>query len=118
MPTPSAAAADSAAVAVMPDIVIEAAPVQVFSVDLVGQRYQVRPPKTAVAMKFAQEAQESEDDVVKMATALRRWVRLAFGKDADNIEARMDDPDDLLDLAHVLELMKALMEAVTENPTS
>lgn len=89
------------------------------AVDLVGKTYQVKPPKSALAMRVAMSAKQADDDPMVMVEGLERWTKAAFGeKTSEAVWARMDDPDDDLDIPHLMQLMEALMEITSGNPTS
>lgn len=91
---------------------------EVIPVELVGERYSILPPKTAVTLKMAVRAKQAGSDPALMYEALQEWIDKAFGKKAKEVHKRLDDPDDLLDIEHITELMKAVIEVSTGNPTS
>jgi hypothetical protein len=113
---------------------------QPIPVKLVGKQYLVNPPKSALAMNLAEgfsaaagkeppkgapaaqveafrEKQRKQSS--KSIKALKVWIRQAFGPEgADEINARLLDPDDKLDYKHLMNLMSALSEATTGDPTT
>lgn len=86
-------------------------------IELIGKRYKVRPPKTSFAMKYALAGDgEDASTAVKLTVS---WVKAAFQKDdAQEVIDRLQDPDDLLDLQHIMKLIEALVAKVSGNPTS
>ena len=103
----------------MSDIVINASPVEAIAVTLVDKKYEIIPPKAALAMRLAVESKLYEDDPGKMADILGVWIKKAFGEKAEKVQARLDDPDDLLDIMHIMALMEKVIEVqMDEDPTS
>lgn len=102
------------------DIEILADPRAKISVNLVGVRYEVEPPKTALAIQLARQASTAQDDPAGLFTLIDTWMDSAFGKPmAKKVRARMQDPTDALDFPHVMRLMEALVQrAANGNPTS
>ena len=87
------------------------------TVDLVGKRYSVVPPKGAFALSLVRKVKDG-DDPTKQVDSLMAYVKMAFTKkDAKDIEARLNDSDDLLDIVHLITLLEALVKRVTGNPT-
>lgn len=103
-------------------IVIEAPEVETIDVTLVGQHYDLIPPKTAMALRLAVEIKQVKDeDPVVMMGLLDRWLDFAFGgkKKADAVRKRLEDPNDRLDVVHLVTLMEKVIEVqMPENPTS
>lgn len=120
-------------------IVIEASDVASIPVTLVGKDYDIRPPKAAVMIRFAEAG--SALDAKYSAAANTRSGRQATARQAEaarmltdlvdgfidqalepavavELKARMADPADALDIMHVMALIKALTSEVTGNPTS
>lgn len=95
------------------DIVIEADPVVTIPIDLVDKRYDIYPPKTALAMRLAVESKLYQDDPAKMVEVLDEWIKRAFGDKAKSIHKRLQDEKDALDIQHIM----ALMEKVIEHQT-
>lgn len=105
-------------------IEIDAEPRADIPVNLVGVEYTIRPPKgsTAIAMaKQARQAEKSddEDSALKSWELIEDWVSKAFGKKkAGEIQKRLDDPDDELDVPHLSQLISKVSEQMTGNPTT
>lgn len=100
-------------------IVIAATPREPISVDLIGTEYLVTPPKTTVAIALAERVQAAGQDIKVVREETDLWVNLAFGaKQGKKVIARLDDPEDDLDIPHIMDLMQKLAEAGTENPTT
>jgi hypothetical protein len=100
-------------------ITITASPREPVKVDLVGQIYEVTPPKAALAMKLAVQAKTAQGDASLVEGAIFEWIDTAFTKaDAKKIKARLSDQDDLLDYPHISQLIEALVEAGSANPST
>jgi hypothetical protein len=101
----------------MADIVINATPSKAFSVDLVGVEYLVKPPKMAVLAVVASAAGKKGKggDTIKHIEDL---VKIMFKKSADEVLARLADPEDELDYQQVMDTAEQVIEAATGNPTS
>ena len=99
-------------------IVITAEEREVIEVDLVGVHYQVTPPKASLALKIAVQAKQAdENDPEQALVPITSWLGQAMGEEqAAAIRARLDDPDDLLDLSHVMKLMEKIIEVGSGNP--
>lgn len=98
-------------------ITIEGLPREQIDVDLVGKHYLIDPPKAATTMQLAEKASEHKGDTDAMIGMLKEWMAQTFGpKQTPKILARMYDPEDLLDLGHIMKLMTAIAEAQTGNP--
>lgn len=102
----------------MTEINIEAGPVTTIPVTLVGTRYEVRPPKAALAMRMAVEAKTFTDDPEKMMAVLTVWMKQAFGSALPEVRRRLEDPGDQLDITHIMSLMEKITEAQTATPTT
>lgn len=102
-------------------IVIEAEPVEKITVSLVGKDYLLTPPKGALGLGLARRAEEAKaaGNVEAIWGEVISWLTSAVGaKQAARIQARLDDPADLLDIIHIVNLMERVTEAVTGSPTS
>lgn len=100
-------------------IQIDAQPRETIAVSLVGVEYVIEPPKTTYAIKLARRAAEASDDTDSQWGIIEGWVERAFGpKQGKKVLERLMDDDDDLDVAHIMELIEKLAEAVTENPTT
>ena len=88
-------------------------------VNLVGVQYTVTPPKGIIALKFAKTAQNASKDPDKLIDSLVEWLNIAFDeKTAKEIENRLYEPNDDLDISHIIQLIQKLTEIVTGNPTT
>lgn len=100
-------------------LVVTATPKQGLPVNLVGKDYVIQAPKSAFALKMGAAAKSAKDDPMKMLEGLYSWVDAAFTKkDATAVKKRLDSPTDDLDISHIVELMNAVVEHQTGNPTS
>ena len=99
-------------------ILIAADKREVIPVELVGERYSILPPKTSLTLKMAVRAKEAGSDPALMYEALQEWIDKAFGKKAKEVHKRLHDSEDLLDIEHITELMKRIIEVTSGNPTS
>lgn len=97
-------------------LVISADEVVPIPVNLVGVDYKIKPPKAALALKLAVQAKTAGDDPTVMVGALFEWVDIAFGTESKKVRARLDDPEDLLDVVHINALMEAVLEMQTDLP--
>lgn len=87
-------------------------------VDLVGKRYVVKKPKSALGLRVAVASKKAGEDPEGMLNAMDSFIDMTFGKkDGVAIRKRLEDPDDDLDYEHITELVQALME-VDGNPTT
>lgn len=108
----------------MADLTITAEPRKTLTVDLVGVTYTIRAPKGATALalakRFGQKSKgKGSSQIDDTLTALRDWSRSAFGvKTSDEVFARLDDPEDDLDISHLSDLMAKVTEATTGDPTT
>lgn len=99
-------------------IVIEATARTPHSVELVGEEYLVTPPKSTLALALASRVAAAGEDPGKIREEVDIWVRLAFGrKQSAKVLERLEDADDDLDLPHIMQLMQALAEAATADPS-
>lgn len=100
-------------------IIIAAKPRKPISVDFVGVEYFVTPPKSALAIALAERAHKADSNPGALMSELENWVRIAFGKNqGGKVLARLQDPEDDLDMPDIMELIQKLSEAVTPNPSS
>jgi len=98
-------------------ITIEAQPREKIDVDLVGKHYVIDPPKAAATMELAEKASAAKGDTDTLLRMLTEWMERTFGpKQYAKIRARMYDPDDLLDLGHIMTLMGEVAKVQTGNP--
>lgn len=105
----------------MKSITIDAEPREQITVHLVGKPYLLTPPKGSLGLKLAERATAANEsgDVKAIWGEVMDWVTKAVGpKQAADIQSRLDDPDDDLDIIHVVTVMEKVVEAVTSNPSS
>lgn len=81
--------------------------------------YDARLPKGTMALALGDEMKGIDmDDPASMREAVNRFTRLLFSKaDYDAITARLDDPDDRLDLVHLRRLVNRIAERGAGLPT-
>jgi len=97
------------------DIVASEEPI---TVNLVGKPYVAHPPKTMLAIKLA-SGMDGSSDPEYILGRLREYLALTFGpKEAGKIVKRLEDPDDELDVKHIMQLMEAITELSTATPTT
>jgi hypothetical protein len=102
-------------------IEVAATPREKITVRLVGHEYVMTMPKGALTLKIAARAREAEEkaDPTVMVALFDDWLDAGFGKKQGKaLRARMDDPDDALDIPHIMELIQKVAEVGTPNPTS
>lgn len=103
---------------------IEAEPRQKITVSLVGTEYLINPPKGATAVTMAKQAKAAEKDDSDEATLkswelIEDWIKKAFGKQkAKEIQKRLDDDEDDLDIPHISQLISKVSELNSGNPTT
>lgn len=111
----------------MADINIGSAPRPTLTVNLVGKPLKVKPPKSALAIEMAQSAGQfketkSQDpsEALKVMDTLYEWLGMLMPKkDVDAIKRRLRDPEDSLDIDHLVALLEKVTEySVKANPTS
>lgn len=119
-PTPKKKApAKQAAPAPTADLTIPVEAPSGVSVALGDQVYVVRPIKTTLGMSLAGSLQSLKEDPKEMVKAMDRLVNLVFNpEDRDNVKARLNDREDALDYNHIMNLLMALMERATGNPST
>lgn len=103
------------------DFQVKASQRKTMQVDLVGVTYQIRIPKTYAMLRFAALSQTTDDmDMSAMVEAMNAWIKQAFGKEGtEQVHERLGDPDDDLDIDHIMQLMEAVAEASAPgNPTT
>lgn len=87
------------------------------TVDLGGVLYVGYRPKNAGTFRTVKRIQEAAEDPEKMLDEIHNWLKSIFKTaDANKIFARLEDPKDGLDIAHIVELIQRMMETDT-NPT-
>lgn len=101
-----------------PIIRISATPKKSVPVDLLGVTYQIKPPKTSLLLAISKHSSKESNDPGAISRDFETIIKLMFGKNAPAIQARLEDPDDDLDLDHIFEAVEAVTESGTGNPTS
>jgi hypothetical protein len=88
------------------------------TVNLIGHAYVAHPPKTLLAMKLA-EGMDGSTDPAFILERLRKYLDLTFGKkEAGAIMKRLEEPEDELDVRHIMQLMEKITEVTTGTPTT
>lgn len=104
------------------NIDIQAVPRNVLPITLVGKKYNIKPPKASFAIRMAKQAKKFDDDPSLMLETLEGWMSRAFSVkkgDYEAVLARLDDPEDELDVPHIAQLMEAVTEKqMGGNPTT
>jgi hypothetical protein len=88
-------------------------------VRLVGVDYIAHRPKSMLAIRLGEQINQKDvtKDLDALVETMREFVRLMFGSEvADGIMARLEDPDDQLDLPHIQRLVNAMVTVVTGRP--
>jgi hypothetical protein len=98
-------------------LAVVATPQDAISVELVGKKYMLKPPKSALALKVGVKAKQASEDPSQMLEALDEWLTAAVGaKNVAAIHKRLDDPNDLLDYQHITQLMNLVLERSSKVP--
>lgn len=92
-------------------------------VKLVGKMYTVTVPKSASAIELVRKSKAlkkiSDKNIGEAQATVNTMIDMVFSvEDAEKIQKRLKDHRDLLDLEHISELVKVLMEKEGENPTT
>lgn len=88
-------------------------------VTLVGEEYEVRPIKGAIGIQMAQRFGKNTENPAELVKSIDALIGMIFGKSAKKtILARLNDAEDLLDFTHIIELVQALMENQSGNPST
>jgi hypothetical protein len=115
-PTKAQAAATAAAARVI-DIEDDEEPI---TVNLVGKQYIAHKPKSMLAIRLGERinvADFSTDNLGAVREAMGEFCVLMFGTEtASDIMARLEDPDDRLDLPHIQRLVNRMVEVTTGRP--
>lgn len=105
-------------------IEINADPIETIHVKLVGVEYDLMPPKVDFTLDLATEAGSlmgKGDDlsgVPALRELLNEWMQQAFQEQYPALKARLKNAKDPIDFPHIVQLMRALIEAKSGNPTS
>lgn len=101
-------------------IVVDVAPRVPHNVVLGGQPYRALPMKMLTAVNLGKKLEAAGENTDKLLYELESFVGTIFGRGSEQtraIMARMEDPEDGLDLPHVMDLVQKLIERTTKNPT-
>lgn len=103
-----------------PSIVIDAPNRTTIRVRLVGKDYDVYQPKGAAGLELMRAAKAIEgENLDTQLDLVGSLVGMLFNqRQAEQVTARLHKVDDPLDLQHIMELVNALSEEVTGNPTT
>lgn len=81
--------------------------------------YLIRPPKGYLSTALAEKVQAAGDDVSVIMAEVEGWFEQGLGKKQwKKLRDRLEDPDDALDLAHLVQAMEGVIEKVVGDPTS
>lgn len=97
------------------DIQDESEPI---SVALVGKTYVAHMPKSMLAIRLGERISGLDtEDVDAIIDSLSEFMRLIFdAADASAILDRLTEPDDRLDIPHLLRLVDRMTEVVANRP--
>lgn len=102
----------------MAKIVISAEAPQPVDVELVGEHYLAHPPKEAQSVALGIQLQRNQDPE-EMMKGVNSLVITIFGKKvAKAVMKRLENPEDPMDLTHIMLLMNALLKQASPNPTT
>lgn len=100
------------------DVTVSSIPQTELTVNLLGTEYTIVPPKAAMAINVAMLASQEGSDAMQVIQALYRWLDKAFGQNSEAVKERLMSEDDELDLGHIVNLIKGVIEKQTGNPTT
>jgi hypothetical protein len=90
------------------------------TVNLIGQQYTARPPKSMLAIRLGERINSQPidmDNLGALRDTMSEFMVLMFGTaTAEDIMARLEDPDDRLDLPHLQKLVNRIVEVTTGRP--
>lgn len=87
----------------------------------VKDRYLISPPKGYLSMSLAEKAQEAAatDNVEAIWAEVEDWFVKGLGKKQwKRLHDRLEDPDDDLDIIHLVKAMEGVIEKVVGDPTT
>lgn len=100
-------------------ITVDVKPSEPITLALGDKEYIVRPPKSTIAMAMVERFQDAGEDASAIRDEIDRWIGVAFGKkQGAKVRERLDNPEDDLDLPHIVDAMTKLAEAVTPTPST
>jgi hypothetical protein len=87
-----------------------------------GEVYEFRVPKLYGLMRTVRGLQDNkkQDGMAEVAMfgKIEDWLFSATSKaDASRIRSRLEDPDDTLDVEHLVEVFQQLVKAASDRPT-
>ncbi|WKW87066.1 tail assembly chaperone [Microbacterium phage Nicole72] len=87
-------------------------------VRLIGKDYEAHRPKAMLAIRLGERVQNVDlEDTEEAIAAITSFLRLVFDtQTSEAIMARLEDPDDRLDVHHLLTFVDRMTEAVTGRP--
>jgi hypothetical protein len=83
--------------------------------------YLMQPPKAALSISLSERANAAvaSGDVKAMMGEIEDWFAGGLGKKQyKRLNDRLYDPQDPLDIVHLIKAMEGVVEEVTEDPTS
>lgn len=99
-------------------IEIEAEPREKITLSLVGKEYVLPPVKGALMLKIGRQAKLAEANEEKQLGMIDDMILTVFGKkQANAIQKRLEDPEDALDIPHIMKVVEKLSEIVSEDQT-
>jgi hypothetical protein len=101
-----------------PSFTISATPKKTVTAEIVGVSYQVKAPKTALLLAISKHSADKKAEAGAVSRDFETILKLMFGPVWVDVQARMEDPEDDLDLDHIFEAVEQLTEEKTGNPTS
>lgn len=100
------------------EIIIAGAPAPLVPVMLVDKKYQARAPKKSLLLAMMMKLRAGGSDPEELEKTMGILLRKMFGKEiAPEVQARLDDENDDLDIDHIMMLANKLIEASTADPT-
>lgn len=89
------------------------------TIEIDGHPYRVKPPKSGLSMKLAIRGKTAEENPAGLVEAIDEWIMSAFGlAQGSQIQLRIADDDDDLDVDTLMQVMEKLGEVETGDPTS
>jgi hypothetical protein len=100
---------------------IDVAPLDKIPLNFGGDHYLMRAPKGSLTLSLAERAKQAvaDENVTAMWDEIEEFFRSGLGKKQwERLHARLYDPEDPLDVRHLVSAMESLVEVITEGPTS
>lgn len=93
--------------------------VQDIDINLVGENYIIHPPKMIVMLNFTKIIKDVEGSPEKILEVIDTYIESAFStEDQKKVKARLSDPQDQLDLTHMMQLIEQVTEISSGNLTT